>query len=203
MWKFFNHFLCKTFNILNFYTKVSLNKSYLGSVWVLSCTTLCNLLDCNPPGSSVHGISQARILEWVAISFSRRSSQPGNWTWVSCIVGRGFTVWATREVLWRRHAIIYQTGIDRDTATDTDELHWWLSDTEPACNAGDLGSLPGLRRFPWRRKWQPAPVFLPGKSHGQRSLVSCNAWGRKRVGHHQETKQQHGYRYRHTIHTEL
>ena len=37
-------------------------------------------------------------------------------------------------------------------------------------NAGDVGSIPGLGRSPWRRKWQPTPVFLPGKSHGQRSL---------------------------------
>ena len=42
-----------------------------------SCLTLCDPLDCSPPGFSVHGISQARLLEWVAISFSRRSSQPG------------------------------------------------------------------------------------------------------------------------------
>ena len=120
-----------------------------------SCLTLWDPMDCSLPGSSIHGISQARILEWVAISFSRRSSQPGNWTWVSCIVGRGFTVWATREVLWRRHAIIYQTGIDRDTATDTDELHWWLSDTEPACNAGDLGLIPGLGRSPGEGNGNP------------------------------------------------
>ena len=55
-------------------------------------------MDCSLPGISVHGIFQARILEWVAISFSRRSSNPGNWTRVSRIVGRHFTVWATREV---------------------------------------------------------------------------------------------------------
>ena len=51
------------------------------------------------PGSTVHGIFQARILEWVAISFSRRSSWPRDWTQVSRIVGRHFTIWATREVL--------------------------------------------------------------------------------------------------------
>jgi len=49
-----------------------------------SYLTLCDPVDCSPPGSSVHGISQVRILEWVAISCSRRSSQPKNWTWVSC-----------------------------------------------------------------------------------------------------------------------
>ena len=49
------------------------------------CLTLCNPKDCSLPGFSVHGISQARILEWVAISFSRGSSQPRDWTHVSCI----------------------------------------------------------------------------------------------------------------------
>ena len=49
--------------------------------------TLYNAMDCSPPGSSVHGSLQARILEWVAISFSRGSSQPRDRTWVSCIAG--------------------------------------------------------------------------------------------------------------------
>ena len=50
-----------------------------------SCPTLCNPEDCSPPGSSVHGISQVRILEWVAIPLSRGSSQPRDRTWVSWI----------------------------------------------------------------------------------------------------------------------
>ena len=50
-----------------------------------SCVQLCDAVFCSPPVSSVHGISQARILEWVAISFSRGSSQPRNWTCVSCV----------------------------------------------------------------------------------------------------------------------
>ena len=53
--------------------------------------TLCNPMDCSLPGSSVHGILQARILEWVAIFFSKGSSQCRNWTWVSFIAGRFFT----------------------------------------------------------------------------------------------------------------
>ena len=57
-----------------------------------SCPTLCDPLDCSPPGPSVHGILQARILEWVAIPFSRRSSQPRDQTLVSGIVGRFFTI---------------------------------------------------------------------------------------------------------------
>ena len=63
-----------------------------------SCPTLCDPMDCSLPGSSVHGIFQARILEWVAISFSRGSSRPRDRTRVSHVAGRHFTVWATREV---------------------------------------------------------------------------------------------------------
>ena len=62
-----------------------------------SCPTLCNPMDCSLPGFSAHGISYARILEWVAIPFSRRSSQPRDLTRVSCIAGRFFTIWATKE----------------------------------------------------------------------------------------------------------
>ena len=64
-----------------------------------SCPTLCDPMDCSLPGSSVHGIFQAIALEWIAISFSRGSSQPRDWTRVSRILDRRFTFWATREVL--------------------------------------------------------------------------------------------------------
>ena len=57
--------------------------------------SFCNPMDCSLPGSSVHGILQARILEWVAILFSRASSQPRDKNWASCIAGRFFTIWAT------------------------------------------------------------------------------------------------------------
>ena len=63
----------------------------------LSCPTLCDCMDCSPPGSSVHGILQARILEGVAVSFSRGSSQPRDQTQFSHIAGGFLTVWATRE----------------------------------------------------------------------------------------------------------
>ena len=62
-----------------------------------SCPTLCDPKDYSLPGSSVHGIFQARVLEWVATAFSRGSSQPRDRTWVSCIVGRLFTIWALRK----------------------------------------------------------------------------------------------------------
>ena len=70
-------------------------------------------MDCSPPGTSVHGILQARILEQVAISFLRGSSQPRDQTWVSCIAGRCFTVWTSREShrlievhLWGKYYIL-------------------------------------------------------------------------------------------------
>ena len=65
--------------------------SQLSGVW------LCDPMDCSPPGSSVHGISQARILERVAISSSRGSSQPRNQTCVSCTGRQVLNCWATRE----------------------------------------------------------------------------------------------------------
>ena len=64
----------------------------------LSCLTLCDLMNCSPPGSSVDEVLLARLLEWVAISFSRETFPPRDWTWVSCIAGRFFTNWATK--LW-------------------------------------------------------------------------------------------------------
>ena len=63
-----------------------------------SCLTL-RPIHCSPPDSSIHGILQARILEWVAIPFFRGSSQPRGQTQVSCIAGGFFAVWATREAL--------------------------------------------------------------------------------------------------------
>ena len=64
-----------------------------------SCPTLWDPMDCSLPGSSVHGIFQAIVLEWLAIFFSRGSSQPRDRTRVSCIVDRRFTIWATKEGL--------------------------------------------------------------------------------------------------------
>ena len=66
------------------------------------CPTLCDPMDSSLPGSSVHGIFQARILEWAAISFSRGSSEPRDRTQVSCIADRHFTVWVTREAPYTR-----------------------------------------------------------------------------------------------------
>ena len=60
-----------------------------------SCLTLCDPMGCSLPGFSVYGIFQARVLEWIAISFSGGPSRPRDWTRVFCIGCRRFTVWAT------------------------------------------------------------------------------------------------------------
>ena len=66
-----------------------------------SCPNLCGHMECSLPGSFAHGLLQARILEWVPMPFSRRSSQPRDQSQVSHIAGRFFTVWATRECSMR------------------------------------------------------------------------------------------------------
>ena len=88
-----------------------------------SCPTLCDPMDCNPPGSSVHGILQARILEWVVIPFSRGSSQPRDWTQVSWIAGRFSAIWNKTKNLGSS-LMVQWLGLH--TAT-----------------AGGLGSIPG------------------------------------------------------------
>ena len=80
-----------------------------------SCPALCDPMDCSPPGSSVHKIFQARILEWVTISFSKGSSQPRDRTRVSCTAGRFFTNWATREAPWDDGHFINKINLLNDT----------------------------------------------------------------------------------------
>ena len=87
-WLYFFHTSCTPFNP---------SKLVFSVLVTQLCPTLCNPMDCSLPGSSVQEIFQARILECVAISFSRGSSQPRNQTQVSCIAGRFFTLWATEE----------------------------------------------------------------------------------------------------------
>ena len=102
-------------------------------------------MDCSPPGSSVHGILQAKILAWVAIS--RGSSRPRDQTQVSTF-----------------HS---------DTLTsEPPGKHICLQCGRPRFD-------PWVGKIPWRRKWQPMPVFLPRESHGWRSLVGYSPWGRK------------------------
>ena len=132
--------------------KVSVAQLYL---------TLCDPIDCSLPGSSVHGALQARILEWVAMTFSRGSSWPRDPTWVSCIAGRFFTIWVTsfNPILWPLVSSFF-----------------W-----PVPTLGEKLSRSNLvthREMLRRRQWHPTPVLLPGESQGQGSLVGCCLWGR-------------------------
>ena len=108
--------------------------------------TLCDPTDCGLPGSSVHGILEARILEWVAIPFSRGSSWPRDRTWVSHIAGRFFTVWATRETqvgynytkkLFLNESLLPQSFISRSTISaiwqpEENCSSWYLRTAIPA-----------------------------------------------------------------------
>ena len=123
-----------------------------------SCLTLCDPTDCSPPGSPVHGVLQARILEWVAIPFSRGSSRPRDRTWVSRIGGRFFVTQATREALNKVIASLsgsshrYPEGkgagkgepgaIGSPSALSRPERepHWWAPQCPPTGMGGHLGS---------------------------------------------------------------
>ena len=74
------------------------------------CLTLCDPMDCSLPGSSVHGILQARVLEWVAMLSSRASSQPRDQTWVSCMAGRFFTNGPSSQSIMQNDAITQHTA---------------------------------------------------------------------------------------------
>ena len=120
----------------NFYTVQPLDV-----MWV-KVTQLCPTL-CNPTDYTIHGILQAGILEWVAFPFSRGSSQPRDQTQVSCMAGRFFTSWATREA----------------------QESW--SGQEPTCQctrSKKHGFNPLVSKILWRRTWQPTPAFLPRES---------------------------------------
>ena len=83
---FFNMFSNRnSYSYLVFTVRQSLGQCHVCAKLLQSCLTLCDSTDCSPPGFSVHRILQARILEWVAVSFSRGSSQPGDWSYVSYI----------------------------------------------------------------------------------------------------------------------
>ena len=113
---------------------------------LLSCLTLCDPMDHSPPGSSVHGILQARILEWVAISSSRRSYWPRSQTQVSCVARRFFTVRATREA----HII---------------HIHKFYLKRECVCSVASVMSN-SLRPYPWNSPSKNTGVGSCSLLHG-------------------------------------
>ena len=103
--------------------------------WTVNHSVVSDSIDCSLPGSSVHGISQARILEWVAILFSRGSSQPRDRAHVSCVssvAGGFFTIWAT----WEAHDI--QKFIIITTT-------YWVFRCIKSVYSGAGGGIPGRR----------------------------------------------------------
>ena len=139
-----------------------------------SCPTLWNPMNGSWPGSSVHEILQARILEWFTMPSSRGSSWPRYQTRVSCLAGEFFTT----NAVWAEKAM----------APHSSAPAWKIPWTGEPGRLQSLGSLrvghdwaTSLWLFtfmPWRRKWQPTPVFLPRESQGWGSLVGCRLWGR-------------------------
>ena len=125
----------------------------------------CEPMDCNLPGSSVHGISQAIILEWVAVSISRGSSWPRNWTQVSCTAGRFATDWATREACSFFRASLVAQRVKRLPAmweAQVRSLGWeGLLEKEMATHSSILA---------WRIPWMEEPSRL-------------QSMGPQRVGH--------------------
>ena len=124
-------------------------------------------MDCSPPGSSVHGILQARILEWVAMPSSRGSSRPRDRTQVS------------RLLHWQAGSLPLAPPGEPYTSKGFPGGKVLKNPPASAGDAGDLGLIPESGKIPWRRAWQPTPVFLPGESHGHRSLAGYSPWGPK------------------------
>ena len=132
-----------------------------------SCSTLYESMVCSPLGSSDYGVLLARILEWIDFPFSKGTSKPKDQTQVSYF-----------------NRPIYS---DRATAPHSSTLAWKILWMEEPTRLQSMGSL--RVRYNWvtslslftfihlRRKWQPTPVFLPGESQGQGSLVGCHLWG--------------------------
>ena len=108
------------------------------------CLTLCEPMDCSPPGSSVHGISQAGILEWVAISFSKGYSQPKDRMPSPALKAGSFTTGTSLVAQLRIYLQCRRLGFD-----------------------------PWVGKIPWRRESLPTPVFWPREFHGLSSPWSC------------------------------
>ena len=98
-WQATVHGVAKSWTRLSNWTHTHASLTYQFSSVAQSCLTLCDSMECRPPGSSVHGIFQARILERVAMPSSRGSFRPRDWTHVSCIAGVFFIHWATWETI--------------------------------------------------------------------------------------------------------
>ena len=157
------------------------------------------------------GILQARTLEWVAMPSSRGSSQPRDWTCVSCVswIGRWILYCITWEALrWlnlnptkshkdktskpgnktpkpnsskkKKKGIAFHIFHIPHTHLPSAGWLWSVPRSLVGIGAAHHNTLCDLKPSIgecWRRQWHPTPILLPGKSHGQRSLVGCSPWG--------------------------
>ena len=122
-----------------------------------SCLTLWQPVDCSLPGSSVHGILQTIILEWVAIPF-RGSSQPQDWTQVYPIAGGFFTLWATREAQMKSYgwALIWHNSCPYK------KKEYWGTSTEEQPGEDTAGAQPSASPGETRRRPYPTSTLTSG-----------------------------------------
>ena len=127
--KVFNHLMLK-FSIIQYqyYHSISIYSFNIKVLVTQSCPTLYDPMDYSPPDSSIHGILEARILKWVAISFSRGYSWPRDWTQVSCIASRLFTKWATKEASQYQKQVIKKLKFNEDYTTVV-----WINGSNISC----------------------------------------------------------------------
>ena len=114
-----NNWLTGTWTCLSDARNTHSHLPYCVYVCAPLCPTLCNPMDCSPPGSSTHGFSQAWILEWVAISYSRESSWPKDWTHISCVS------WIGRWVLYL--SATWEAHCSKKTKKQRNKINYLLS----------------------------------------------------------------------------
>ena len=112
-----------------------------------SCSTLCDPMDCSLSSSSVHGISQARTVEWIATPFSRESSWSRSQTQVSCIVGQFFTIWVPSYLLFPSPKTI--GGVKGEGVCICGEGEPWLPEKAVRAKVGWGGHPPRV----WGASW--------------------------------------------------
>ena len=132
-------------------------------------------MDCGPPGSSVHGFSRQEY--WRGLPFPSPGDPPNTW-----IEPRSHALQVDSLVgsLGLGKTFLEQRQLSQNPGDS--RLQVGVVVKNPPANTGDirdLDSVPGSGRFSWRRAWQPTPIFLPGKTHGQRSLAGCSPWGHR------------------------
>ena len=116
-------------------------------------------MDCSLSGSSVHGIFQARVLEWIAIPFSRGSSWPRNQTRVSCIAGRRFTFWVTREALTYLRLLVFLPAILIPACASSSPVFFMMHSAYKLNKQGD-SIQPWCTPFPiWNQSVFPCSVL--------------------------------------------